>query len=135
MSITYKLFGVPKTFEEFVDKVYKEKSKIDVSAEGNLELNFFTYDCSYRIILKTKNSKLKLYKFKWKEMYFNSPRLPIETNFQYSVLFNILNTAKRLRDLNLEVLINGEPFDNAKEKYEKHIEYLKDIDKKISPTM
>lgn len=129
MTIAYRLFGIPRNFEEFVDKAYNEKSTIDVSAEGNLELNFFTYDCWYRIILKTENSKLKLYKFKWKMMYFNRSRPPIETDFQHSVLFNILDTAKRLKYLNLEILINGESFDEVKEKYEEQIKYLKDLSK------
>jgi len=57
MTLRYKLFGIPGTFQEFVDKTKKQNED---SVEIAIQNSYQDYGISYdQVILKARNAKFK----------------------------------------------------------------------------
>jgi hypothetical protein len=130
MSIMYKLFGVPRNFDEFVDKVKKKgNDKVDIVIDT---FEFCVSDApsvadAYYSLLSLKSGKIK---FKLNKMSSSKPRFRNLglAELELESLNKSIDLAEKLMGFGLEATINGEFVDDARlniPKYESNIEKIK----------
>ena len=128
MSIRYKLFGIPKTFNEFVDKITKKgNNQVDViltdyNDEESLDGIF---DHHYLMGIQAGKTKLLIKEFSYLEsenLYTNKLN---KYNLKRDFLKEAVKTAEKLQYFSLEATINGFSINGTKEKIDEY-------DKKIA---
>lgn len=132
MSIAYKLFGIPKTFDEFVDKVKRRgKTQVDVflgayNAGGLAPL--FDYHCY--VGLQSGKTKLKLNEHIHERLGLLYRTRIGKAEVEQAALKEAVETAEKLQGLGLEATINGEPIAKAREDIPQYGNFIKEIKQK-----
>lgn len=136
MSIQYKLFGKPKTLDEFVDKAKKtgiNKISVLVAAyddAGNLfGEGFFNYHC--RVGLLAGKIRLKLGEhthIRFGHLYHT---VIGKAEVEKEAFTEAVETAERLSNLGFEVTINGKPVNEVKEALEQYDKGIQEMKQKL----
>lgn len=136
MTIAYKLFGIPRTFDEFVDKVKRKgDNKVDVilgeENKGGLYGGLFDYNCI--VSIKSGKTRLKLNEHTYLMGVggFESTQIGL-AEVRQATLKDLIETAEKLQSLNLEATINGKPIDEAREAINQYIKSESKRLKKLS---
>lgn len=119
MTFAYSVFGIPRTFDEFVDKAKKMGQPIDIqikekctSADGGIK----EYISKYRVILNSGRYALKVFDSSVSVI----PSIPEISNKNLNdqrqeVMEKAGEIAKKLKESGLEVTIDGEKKGNIDE--------------------
>ncbi len=127
MTIIYKLFGIPKTFDEFVDKMKRRgDNQVDVIlGEYNKGVGvggLFDYNCIVSIKAGKTRLKLNEHTYLMGVGGFYSTQIGL-AEVRQATLKDLIETAEKLQGLKLEATINGKSIDEAREAIN---QYLKD---------
>lgn len=131
MSIAYKLLRIPRTFDEFVDKVKNRGgSQVDVVLTAYDDMGgfagMFNYHCIVRVQSGRTRLKLKEHTHARTGHLFHT--LIGKAEVEQASLREAVETAEKLRNLGLEATVNGEPVDKARAaiaQYAKGIEEMR----------
>ena len=133
MSIAYKLLGIPRTFDEFVDKVKRRgDSQVDVvlvayDDEGGLGFGgLWNYHCV--VGLQSRKTRLRLNEHIHVRLGHLYHTVIGKAEVEQASLKEAVETAEKLKNLGLETTINGEPIDKTREgiaQYDKGIEEMR----------
>ena len=112
MTLKYKLFGIPGTFEEFVDKI-KNKGQKQVNIvlgsyndEGGLGVQFFNYHVY--IMLESGNIRLKLNERIHMRLGDLYGTVVGKAEVEKNGLKDAIEAAERLQKSSLEVTVKGD---------------------------
>lgn len=126
MSIAYKLFGVPRTFDEFIDKVKRRgDSQVDVTLV-HYDDGKWNYHCIVGV--QARKTKLRLHRHTHIRLGDLYHTVIDKAEIQKASLKEAVETAEKLKVLGLEATISGKPIDQAIEainQYDKGIEEKK----------
>jgi len=136
MTIAYKLLGIPRTFDEFVDKVKRSRNnKVDIAVRKYnsypTPFNIVPWNRSVVVRLETGKirTKLKTYTYNThrgrKDLFdvvIGKAKIE-QTGLQYA-----LEVAEKLQKHELELTINGNSIENIKEVI---IKYGQNIEEKV----
>lgn len=107
MTLIYNLFGIPRTFEEFVDKVRKsEQTQVDVVTWSYYDSHFNCY-----VELQAGETRLNLKKEKWYGDFVDNVH-----TIQRILLEKAIEAGEKLGNFGLQAIINGELIDKARER-------------------
>ena len=118
MSLAYKLLGIPRTFDEFVDKVKRRgDSQVDVVFEAYNDEDGFGRMFNYHCIVGVQAGKTRVRLNEHTHMRLGHLYHTMigKTEVEQASLKEAVETAEKLKNLGLEATINGEPIDKARE--------------------
>lgn len=122
MSISYKLFGIPKTIDEFVTKVKKNgNNKVDVILRSQMIPGLFG-DINYKIFVSLTSGKtiLPLNKYSYSISGFETFKSGAFETGETAIRESI-EIAEKLQTVGLEATICGKSIDQARSDYKKEI--------------
>jgi len=131
MSIAYKLLGIPRTFDEFVDKVKRRgDNQVDVVLEAYDDEGGFGGMFNYHCVVGVQAGKTRLRLNEHTHMRLGHLYHTVigKAEVEQASLKEAVETAEKLKNLGLEATINGEPVDKAREgimQYDKGITELR----------
>lgn len=108
MTIRYKILGIPKTFDEFIDRIKRN---------GQTQVNITTWanyvGSSYYFFVKLQAGKTRL---KNKSKWYATSFIDSYSTAQRILLEDAIEKGQKLQSLGLEIAINGESIDKTRER-------------------
>jgi len=140
MSILYRLLGIPRILDEFVDKVKRRgDSQVDVTIETATD----SWGCDpgwnvfYTVGVRAGGTRLRLNRFTHCTAGLDIDILIKEANVTRDYLNKAVETAKRIQRYGLKATIEGKPIERKEEAIracEKRIDALKKAKPNVPPT-
>ena len=128
MSICYKLFGKPNTFDEFTDKVRRKKiDKINIrmfADDDPIGAGGPLHDYCGHVRLFADNIQLKLEKHRHIRLGDLHMTIVGKAEVDAKLHEDAISSAKKLSQLGFNVTIAGKPISRAKKKLEELNKYI-----------
>lgn len=131
MSIAYKLLGIPRTFDEFIDKVKRGgDNQVDVVLAAYDDEVGFGGMVNYHCVVGVQAGKTRLRLKEHTHMRLGHLYHTVigKAEVEQASLKEAIETAEKLKNLGLEATINGEPIDKVREgitHYDNRIEEMR----------
>lgn len=114
MTILYKLFGVPRTLDEFIDRIKKEGyNQVDVTLTTYDDDTLWTGP-AYHGVVGVKSGKRKLILEKDLRPSLGFCENISRSQLEQKSLKKAIETAEKLQECGLEATINSEPVNKSK---------------------
>ena len=138
MSLRYLLFGIPKTYHEFVDKAERKgEQEIDITPRSRITTLPGVIDpyCETHLIFEAGKAKLTL---RWDSFVtrrtFSKKRDKLELyNLERTVMASAVEIAEHLEEQGFEVTVFGEHIGKARKELEVFSEQIHNYKKNHFP--
>lgn len=115
MSLVYRLLGIPRTFEEFVDKAAKKGHRTVNVVLNNYDDEGSSWNYHVLVSLQVENIRLKLLKYTHVRMGDLHATVIGKAEIEKTALERAVEAAEQLRERGFEVTIQRKPLDAARD--------------------